>query len=196
MPTANLLRKKRIVVLGSRSVGKSALILQYLEGQFVENYYPTIEGSFQRTIKYNGTEYDCEIIDTAGHDEFSLVNATHTIGTHGYVIVYSVASRNSLEMAKILYDRILDFCGVQQVPCVIVGSKSDLQQYRQVEPTEGQQFAKVNNAAWIETSSKKNLGVGQVFELCLGEIDKHSTQNSAFKPPPPSPANKGPCIIM
>lgn len=131
--------------------GKSALILQYLENQFVENYYPTIEGSFQRCIKYNGTEYDCEIIDTAGQvsqiascphtprpdqatrtsiikDEYSLVNAKHTIGTHGYIFVYSVASRNSFDVVKVLYDRVLDFSGFQQVPCVIVGSKSDLDQ--------------------------------------------------------------------
>ncbi|KAJ3571421.1 hypothetical protein NP233_g3759 [Leucocoprinus birnbaumii] len=195
MPSTNLLKKKRIVVLGSRSVGKSSLILQYLENQFVENYYPTIEGSFQRSISYNGNEYDCEIIDTAGHDEFSLVNANHTIGTHGYIIVYSVASRNSLEMVKILYDRILDFCGVQQVPCVIVGSKSDLQQYRQIDPSEAQEFAKLNNAAWIETSAKKNLNVAKVFELCLGEIEKRSTQNATYKPPPPE-AKKGSCIIM
>ncbi|KAF9452511.1 hypothetical protein P691DRAFT_722005 [Macrolepiota fuliginosa MF-IS2] len=196
MPTTNLLRKKRIVVLGSRSVGKSALILRYLEGQFVENYYPTIEDSFQRSIKYNGTEYDCEIIDTAGHDEFSLVNANHTIGTHGYIIVYSVASRNSLDMVKILYDRILDFCGVQQVPCVIVGSKSDLQQFRQIDPTEAQELAKLNNAAWTETSAKKNSNVAQVFELCLGEIEKRSNQNAAFRPPPPPPANRNGCTIM
>ncbi|EKM80322.1 hypothetical protein AGABI1DRAFT_15291, partial [Agaricus bisporus var. burnettii JB137-S8] len=168
-------RKKRIVVLGSRSVGKSALILQYLENQFVENYYPTIEGSFQRCIKYNGTEYDCEIIDTAGQDEYSLVNAKHTIGTHGYIFVYSVASRNSFDVVKVLYDRVLDFSGFQQVPCVIVGSKSDLDQFRQIDPSEAQQFAQLNNAAWIETSAKKNVNVAQVFEHCLAEIEKRST---------------------
>lgn len=195
MPTSNFLRKKRIVVLGSRSVGKSALILQYLEGQFVENYYPTIEGSFHRSISYNGTEYDCDIIDTAGHDEFSIVNASHTIGTHGYIFVYSVASRNSLEMVKILYDRILDFSGVQQVPCVIVGSKSDLQQFRQIDPSEAQAFAKSNNAAWIETSAKKNINVAKVFELCLAEIEKRSTQNSNFRYPAPQPPKRS-CLIM
>ncbi|KAF5363631.1 hypothetical protein D9756_000664 [Leucocoprinus leucothites] len=195
MPSTNLLKKKRIVVLGSRSVGKSSLILQYLENQFVENYYPTIEGSFQRSINYNGTEYDCEIIDTAGHDEFSLVNANHTIGTHGYIIIYSITSRNSLEMVKILYERILDFCGVQYVPCVIVGSKSDLQQHRQIDPSEAQEFAKLNNTAWIETSAKKNINVAQVFELCLSEIEKRSTQNAAYKPPPPEPT-KNTCVIM
>ena len=29
-------------------------------------------------------------------------------------------------MIQIVYDKIVDFCGVSKIPCVIVGSKSDL----------------------------------------------------------------------
>lgn len=29
-------------------------------------------------------------------------------------------------MIQIIYDKIIDFCGVANVPCVIVGSKKDL----------------------------------------------------------------------
>ena len=58
------------------STGKSSLILQYLENQFCENYYPTIEGSFQRSIIYNGNKYDCEIIDTAGHVSCRIVRSS------------------------------------------------------------------------------------------------------------------------
>lgn len=30
-------------------------------------------------------------------------------------------------MIQIIYDKIVDFCGVEEIPCVIVGSKMDLQ---------------------------------------------------------------------
>lgn len=30
-------------------------------------------------------------------------------------------------MIKIVYDKILDFCGKNDIPCVIVGAKTDLQ---------------------------------------------------------------------
>jgi Ras family protein len=30
-------------------------------------------------------------------------------------------------MIQIVYDKIIDFCGVDEIPCVIVGSKDDLQ---------------------------------------------------------------------
>ena len=67
-------------------------------------------------------------------DEYSLLNAKHAIGIHGYVLVYSVSSRNSFNMVQIVYDKIVNFTGLNDIPCVIVGSKSDLDQ-RYVIPT-------------------------------------------------------------
>ena len=84
------IKSRKIAVLGSRSVGssppspaetsnfwgpvscaysclgKSSLTVQYVENHFVESYYPTIENTFSKTIKYKGQEYTTEIIDTAG----------------------------------------------------------------------------------------------------------------------------------
>lgn len=40
--------------------------MQFIENQFVESYYPTIESTFVKAVNYKGTEYQCEIIDTAG----------------------------------------------------------------------------------------------------------------------------------
>lgn len=59
-------------------------------------------------------------------DEYSPINSQYAIGIHGYVLVYSIASRNSFNMIQTVYDKIVDFCGVSKIPCVIVGSKSDL----------------------------------------------------------------------
>ncbi|KAJ6484977.1 P-loop containing nucleoside triphosphate hydrolase protein [Mycena vitilis] len=181
--------KRRIAVLGSRSVGKSSLIIQYCQNEFVESYYPTIESTFAKTVSFRNTEYDCEIIDTAGQDEFSILNSKHAIGIHGYVLVYSVSSRNSFDMIQIVYDKIIDFCGVANIPCVIVGSKVDLDKSRQVKPEEGQKLAKDNDAAFVETSAKTNINVGKVFEQCLSEIEKRTPNNQAEPP-----ASK--CVIM
>jgi len=65
--------------------------------------------------------------DNNPKDEYSIFSSNHAIGIHGYVLVYSVASRNSFNMIQLVYDKILDFCGTQDIPCVIVGSKTDLQ---------------------------------------------------------------------
>ncbi|THH15212.1 hypothetical protein EW146_g5230 [Bondarzewia mesenterica] len=191
MPAGDILKKRKIAVLGSRSVGKSSLVVQFIDNNFVESYYPTIESTFTKTINYKGVEYDCDIIDTAGQDEYSILNSKHAIGIHGFVLVYSVTSRNSFDMIQIVYDKIVNFCGIQQIPCVIVGAKTDLQKRisRQVATAEGEDLAKSVHAAWVETSAKDNINVGKVFEMCLGEIER----NSPHKQAEPQ-ANK--CLIM
>ncbi|KAG5643176.1 hypothetical protein DXG03_001380 [Asterophora parasitica] len=119
-------------------------------------------------VSYKGVDYDCQIIDTAGQDEYSPVNAQHAIGIHGYVLVYSIASRSTFDMIQIVYDKIVDFCGVTDIPCVIVGSKSDLHQNRQVQSNEGQKLGQKMGAAWIETSAKNNINVGMfTARICI-----------------------------
>lgn len=173
MAPAENLKKRKIAVLGSRSVGKSSLVIQFIDNQFVESYYPTIESTFAKSVKYKGAEYDCEVIDTAGQDEFSILNHKHAIGIHGYVLVYSVTSRSSFDMVQVVYDKIIDFCGVTEIPCVIIGSKVDLES-RQVSPQEGEKLAQSLHAAFVETSAKTNINVGKVFESCLAEIEKRA----------------------
>ncbi|KAF9782271.1 small GTPase superfamily [Thelephora terrestris] len=189
--TGDILKKRKIAVLGSRSVGKTSLVIKFIDNNFIESYYPTIESTFSKSINHKGTEYECDIIDTAGQDEYSILNSKHAIGIHGFVLVYSVTSRKSFEMVQIVYDKIVNFCGMSSIPCVIVGAKNDLAQrtLRQVSPDEGKGLATENHAAWIETSAKTNVNVAKVFELCLGEIEKQSP-SSKFEPP----ASK--CVLM
>lgn len=46
--------------------GKSSLAVQFVDGHFVESYYPTIENTFSKTIQWKGQDFSTEIVDTAG----------------------------------------------------------------------------------------------------------------------------------
>lgn len=46
--------------------GKSSLTVQYVDEHFVDSYYPTIENTFSKIIKYRGQDFATEIVDTAG----------------------------------------------------------------------------------------------------------------------------------
>ena len=88
--------------------GKSSLTVQYVDGHFVDSYYPTIENTFSKVIRYRNHDFAVEMIDTAGQDEYSILNSKHFIGIHGYMIVYSVGSKQSFEMVRIIMDKILN----------------------------------------------------------------------------------------
>ncbi|KAH8082562.1 ras family-domain-containing protein [Filobasidium floriforme] len=175
--TSKVALKRKILVMGSRSVGKSSLTSLYMQNQFNDSYYPTIESTYHKDIVHDGITYECEIIDTAGQDEYSLFNHKYAVGIHGYILVYSIASRQSFEMIQTLHDKILDFQGVEKVCCVVVGQKSDLGGVRQVKTDEGRSVAQKLGASFIETSAKDNKNVQQVFDLLMVEMRK------VFNPP-------------
>jgi Ras family protein len=144
-------------------------------------------------------------------DEYSILNSKHFIGIHGYMIVYSVASKQSFEMARIIRDKILNHLvsrsspwishlfyaikltcpsqAVDWVPLVIVGNKSDLRpEQRQVTPEDGRALATEFKCAWTEASARYNENVQKAFELMIAEVER--SQN------PGEPAAGGKCTVM
>ncbi|KAI1006553.1 hypothetical protein K3495_g1664 [Podosphaera aphanis] len=166
-------KQRKIALVGCRSVGKSSLTVQFVDGHFVESYYPTIENTFSRDIKHQGQEYATEIIDTAGQDEYSILNSKHFIGIHGYMLVYSVASLQSFDMMKVIRVRILDHLGAEWAPIVLVGNKTDLRpDQRQISVEEGRELARQLECAHIETSARYNENVTRAFELMIEQIEQ------------------------
>ncbi|OAA64625.1 rheb small monomeric GTPase [Niveomyces insectorum RCEF 264] len=182
-------KQRKIAIVGSRSVGKSSLAVRYVDGHFIESYYPTIENTFSKAIKYKGQEFATEIVDTAGQDEYSILNSKHFIGIHGYMLVYSVASKPSYEMIQVIRDKILNHLGVDWVPLVVVGNKSDLRpEQRQVTVEDGRRLADKFDCAWTEASARFDTNVAKAFELLIGQIEKSQNPNE--------PQDGGKCVVM
>ena len=60
-------KQRKIAVMGSRSVGKSSLAIQFAQGQFVDSYDPTIENTFNKNMKIQaGFCFILEIGEEAG----------------------------------------------------------------------------------------------------------------------------------
>jgi len=91
--------------------GKSSLTIQFVEGQFVDSYDPTIENTFTKLITVNGQEYHLQLVDTAGQDEYSIFPQTYSIDINGYILVYSVTSIKSFEVIKVIHGKLLDMVG-------------------------------------------------------------------------------------
>ena len=60
--------KVTVSVLGTGGVGKSALTLRFNRDMFVEEWDPTIEDAYRKTIEVDDKLCNIEILDTAGQD--------------------------------------------------------------------------------------------------------------------------------
>ncbi|XP_014800567.1 PREDICTED: GTP-binding protein Rheb isoform X2 [Calidris pugnax] len=133
--------------------GKSSLTIQFVEGQFVDSYDPTIENTFTKLITVNGQEYHLQLVDTAGQDEYSIFPQTYSIDINGYILVYSVTS-------------------IKRIPIMLVGNKKDLHMERVISYEEGKALAESWNAAFLESSAKENQTAVDVFKRIILEAEK------------------------
>uniref|UniRef100_A0A7N6BIT5 GTP-binding protein Rheb n=1 Tax=Anabas testudineus TaxID=64144 RepID=A0A7N6BIT5_ANATE len=161
---------RKIAVLGYRSVGKSSLTIQFVEGQFVDSYDPTIENTFNKMVSVNGQDFNLQLVDTAGQDEYSIFPQSHSMDIHGYVLVYSVTSMKSFEVVQVLHDKLLDMVGKIQSVCVTYSFH--LIFHRVIKPEEGKKLADSWGAAFMESSAKENETAVEVFKRIILEMEK------------------------
>uniref|UniRef100_M4BRH5 Uncharacterized protein n=1 Tax=Hyaloperonospora arabidopsidis (strain Emoy2) TaxID=559515 RepID=M4BRH5_HYAAE len=142
--------QRKLTVLGYPGVGKSSLTTCFVENRFVENYDPTIENTFHKTIRVRNAHFVTDIVDTAG--------MAASVGVHGYVLVYSIGLRTSFEKLKLINEKLVNMLG-SKPPRVLVGSMSDLEKAREVTVEEGQLLASNWECPFVECSAKDNENI-------------------------------------
>jgi Ras family protein len=124
---------RKVAVLGFRAVGKTSLSNSFVNGTFDETYDPTIENTHHKIIRFRKVNFATDIVDTAGMDEYSRLSRSASVGVDGYVLVYSIISRQSFERIQHINENLLSALGDDiSIPRVLVGSICDLNHERQV----------------------------------------------------------------
>ena len=101
-------RERIVSVLGSTSVGKSALTLMLINNEFVENYDPTIAKSYtKKNFELNGNTYSLTVNDTAGLEEQSQIQTMY-INSDGFILVYSITDIQSFQIVQTIYNKLCD----------------------------------------------------------------------------------------
>mmetsp|Transcript_19695 Transcript_19695/g.32360 ORF Transcript_19695/g.32360 Transcript_19695/m.32360 type:complete len:236 (+) Transcript_19695:1313-2020(+) len=173
MMSSNVEVQRKIVVLGFRGVGKSALISRFVDNQFSDVYEPTIEYTFRTTLVRNHVRFVCDILDTSAQDEYSSLSRQASVGVHGYILVYSSTSRTSFENVKLIHEKLLTVIGGATIPMILVATKYD-HELREVSGEEGRNLATRWGYPFVECSAKKNWQIEQVFSVLLNVVEKDS----------------------
>ena len=167
-----------MVVLGSGGVGKSALTLRYVTGEFVERYDPTVEDFYRKEIKMNGVPCVIEILDTAGAEQFASMRDLYIRNGEGFLVVYSVVNQQSFIDVQYLIDLVRKVKGRANVPMLLVGNKIDLSDQRVVSSKEGEGLAGSSTIQFYETSAKTMENLEVIFTEVAREIEKSKKSKS------------------
>mmetsp|Transcript_53004 Transcript_53004/g.133281 ORF Transcript_53004/g.133281 Transcript_53004/m.133281 type:complete len:222 (-) Transcript_53004:87-752(-) len=165
----------KFIIIGDAGVGKSCLLHRFVENKFNPESTHTIGVEFgSRVIEVGGHSVKLQVWDTAGQERFRSVTRSYYRGAAGVLLVYDTTSRESYNhVATWLSDaRAL---ANPDIAVVLVGSKVDLEDQRQVTFMEATRFAQENGIHFFEGSALTGENVEEVFIKCargiLAKID-------------------------
>eukprot|EP00049_Salpingoeca_infusionum_P001145 m.45570 g.45570 ORF g.45570 m.45570 type:complete len:197 (+) comp10888_c0_seq1:43-633(+) len=188
----------KLIVVGDGCVGKSALTLQYMYDEFVEDYEPTKADGYRKKVDLDGVETHVDILDTAGQEDYAAIRDNYFRTGEGFLCVFSITSHESFDHVDDFREQILRVHDSEgdNIPIVLVGNKSDLTAERQVQTDEAMAKAQQWGIPYIETSAKLNTNVDQAFESLARAIrDKKGVSGEAPKRRRPK-KKKGGCSLV
>ena len=96
----------------------------------------------------------------------------------GFIIVYSLTSRQSFQDIKLIREQILRVKGTDRVPIVLVANKCDLSEScREVSTDDGCSLANQWSIPYIETSAKNSTIVNGLFTEIVKEMNYKSNSH-------------------
>ncbi|KAK3645158.1 Vacuolar protein sorting-associated protein 21 [Elasticomyces elasticus] len=190
----------KLVLLGEAAVGKSSLVLRFVNNDFQPNKEPTIGAAFltqkcqlpSRTIKF-------EIWDTAGQERFASLAPMYYRNAQAALVVYDITKASSLVKAKhwvaelqrqaspgiviALVGNKLDLCeedGTTEMPeeagdaLPAEGGDDEDVVARKVSFKDAKAYADEESLLFFETSAKTGHNVSEVFTAIANAIPETS----------------------
>ncbi|TVY18877.1 Vacuolar protein sorting-associated protein 21 [Lachnellula arida] len=206
----------KLVLLGEAAVGKSSLVLRFVNNDFQENKEPTIGAAFltqkcnlpTRTIKF-------EIWDTAGQERFASLAPMYYRNAQSALVVYDLTKPTSLIKAK-HWVAELQRQASPGIVIALVGNKLDLTNEssgsgnalgddsetdaaegenddgdaRKVSTAEAKSYAEEEGLLFFETSAKNGTNVTEVFTAIANAIPETSLKGARGPGATQSSANR------
>jgi len=160
----------KVIMVGSGGVGKSALTLQFMYDEFVEDYEPTKADSYRKKVVLDGEEVQIDILDTAGQEDYAAIRDNYFRSGEGFLCVFSITEDESFQATQEFREQILRVKGDETIPFILVGNKSDLTDRRAVSLANARAQSDEWKVPYVETSAKTRENVDKVFFDLMREI--------------------------
>eukprot|EP00043_Microstomoeca_roanoka_P024463 m.261490 g.261490 ORF g.261490 m.261490 type:complete len:586 (+) comp44945_c0_seq1:180-1937(+) len=154
----------KVLLLGDTNVGKTALILRFVDNIF--STHDTSSSSVGAQFKIRSTMVDGKVIkwhlsDSSGSDRFRTITAAFLRAGDVIMLTFDVTNRDSFDSLEVWIGE-LSKNAREDALAVLVGCKAD--QERIIPAEDIRAFAKEHRLLYFETSAQAPLGVEDMFE--------------------------------
>ena len=162
----------KIILIGSTGVGKSSLLQRYIQKVFEDAYTCTIGVDFfMKTIEVNDKTVKLQLWDTAGTEKYRSITTSYYRGAHCAFIVFDLTSIETFKNLSQWIESYYKYCNHEfEKNVVIIGNKNDLEERRAVSKEQIDEFLKMHNFSYFETSAKTGDNVDECFHFIAEKL--------------------------
>ncbi|XP_055695035.1 ras-related protein Rab-18-B [Lutzomyia longipalpis] len=166
----DILATFKILIIGESGVGKSSLLLRFVEDNFDADQSITIGVDFKtKIVNIDGVNVKLAIWDTAGQERFRTLTPSYYRDAQGAILVYDVTKKNTFQKLELWLNELEIYGTRPNMAKMVVGNKID-QPNRDLSRDDGFKFAKKHRTLFVETSAKTSEGVRSAFEEVVRKI--------------------------
>ena len=171
----------KILLIGDSGVGKSCLLVRFVEDKFSPSFITTIGIDFKiKTVDINGKKIKLQLWDTAGQERFRTITTAYYRGAMGIILVYDVTDERTFANVKQWFKTVNDHAS-DDAQLLLVGNKSDMDT-RVVSYEQGEALAQELGLPFIESSAKDDSNVNEIFftlaKLIQDKIDSNAMSSN------------------
>ena len=111
-----------------------------------------------------------QVWDTAGEERFRSLTHMYYRDAVAIILSFSLADAKSFESLETWLDEIEEKVQLGNFLKILVGTKSDLENQREVSIAQASKFADDNGWVFMETSAKANTNVHQLFTQIASQL--------------------------
>ena len=165
----------KILIIGDSRVGKTSLLLKYVDKSFPEEHISTIGVEYKEKVESrDGFNIRLQIWDTAGEERFRSITKSIYKNTHGVLFVYDITQKETFANVK---HWIKDTENIdKEIKGIIVGNKIDLPD-KVITKTDLDEIGEKYKMPVIEVSAKEGTNVNECFDLLINELFKNKTND-------------------
>ena len=171
--------KFKILTIGDSAVGKTSLLLKYVDNFFPETHMATIGVEYKtKNIETSKYKVILHLWDTAGQERFKSITKSFFNNANGIVFVYDITNKDSFDGVK---NWIKDAEPYGKFESILCGNKIDLEKNRQVKIDTLKEFGLKKKIDVFETSAKTGAKVNEAFEKLVDLIIKSKSHDELIR---------------
>jgi small GTP-binding protein len=170
-----------IITLGGLYAGKTSLIRRFGENKFCTNMSSTV--GFEQQIKeliVKKRNYKLILYDTCAQERYASITQNYFKYADIILLVYDISQRESFEKVQTWAESVENSVSLPNSNKILVGTKCDLEEKRQVGIVEGQELALQYGVQFFEVSALTGQNVEFMFRKIIRNMRKTKIEEKSF----------------